>query len=88
MPYPDPVCRFRGYARLYVAGDTTRTPAPVDGRSDLWPGMVLYELLTGRLPFELGRTGRPTGAHYHIASRLALDAIQARTLPECCRPSS
>ncbi len=39
--------------------------------------MVLYELLTGRLPFELGEDDRANWAHYHIASApLAPDAIR------------
>jgi eukaryotic-like serine/threonine-protein kinase len=38
---------------MYMAPEQMRTNRPVDGRTDIWSlGVVAYELLTGRLPFE------------------------------------
>src|SRR5262249_38275278 len=49
----------------YMSPEHVRAAAEVDARSDIWAlGVLLFEMLTGRLPFE----GTPTGVMLSIAT--------------------
>ena len=43
---------------------------------------MLYELLTGRLPFELGENEQTNWAHYHIASEPLSPAVLRPDVPD------
>ncbi len=75
----------------YMAPEQFRTPADVDGRADIWAvGIILYELLTGRLPFDGSTRGQtmmrvlgddaPPPSTYDAAIPAELDRIVMRCL--------
>ncbi len=77
---------------LYMAPEQTLSPSDVDPRADVWSmGVVLYELLTGRLPFAgdtdlqifaNALTKPPTPMREHVAEGVppAAEAVVLRCL--------
>lgn len=62
--------RVSGGTLAYMSPEHTgRTPHPVSSLSDLYSlGVVLYEYLTGKLPFGSPDAGEAEWIHHHIAS--------------------
>jgi len=68
---------------LYMSPEQARGDVELDGRADLWSvGVVMYECLTGRLPYEGANTGailmkvaserpRPVDQHADVPAELA-----------------
>lgn len=71
--------RASGGTLAYMSPEHTgRTPNPVNSLSDLYSlGIVLYEMLTGKLPFGSPDAGQAEWIHHHIAT--------APRPPECVR---
>lgn len=96
LPHP-PELTVAGGTLAYMSPEhTTRTPHPVSSLSDLYSfGIVLYELLTGRLPYGSPDGGQAEWVHHHIASEpmpphllrkevpVVLSAIVMRLLAKC-----
>nr|WP_310616280.1 AAA family ATPase [Pantoea cypripedii] len=62
--------RASGGTLAYMSPEHTgRTPYPVSNLSDLYSlGVVLYEMLTGRLPFGSPQAGQTEWIHHHLAT--------------------
>ena len=69
-----------GNLLAYLAPEARMTPARVDARSDVWSlGLMVYEMLSGRLPFPEGAAGTVT-----IESHRPLQKVGQDLPPHIC----
>jgi PAS domain S-box-containing protein len=75
---------FSGCSLAYISPEHTGLSSDlIDSRSDLYSvGVVLYELLTGRLPFELGEAAEPQDwMHCHLVCDVKAPHILTLGIP-------